>query len=387
MNFKEAAEKRFNNFYDTLIHLSRKIHSHPETAFEENEAASLISELLLKAGFTVEKGVGGLPTALLARRGTKGLRIAVCAEYDALPGIGHACGHNLIAAMSVGAAAAVSEMTDDLDFSIFLIGTPAEEIGNGSGKILLLEKGVFSDIHAALMVHPSPYDLVLPKMIAASSFEVRYTGKESHASALPELGINALDALTIAQVSIGLLRQHILPTARIHGIITKGGDAPNIVPAFSSARFIIRENTISELEKLRSRVYRCFEAGATASGAQLEIAGGDKPYAEMKHDLEIASLYQKNAESLGRTFPDLGELAERAAASTDMGNISQVIPSIHPFIGIASLPAVNHQPEFAAACVSPSAEKAIRDGALAMAWTILDIVLMDQIRDRLQKKK
>ncbi len=383
---KDTIKKRLDSVYPSLLELSRKIHSNPETAFQEKMACSLLTEQLKKQGFAVEVGIEGLPTAFWARKGDGDLKIAICAEYDALPDIGHACGHNLIAAMAVGAGAAAAEAAEQLGVTVFVVGTPAEEIGNASGKIVLLEKGVFSEIHAALMVHPAPFDLLLPKMIAASSFEVHYTGKESHASAMPELGINALDALTIAQVSIGLLRQHIPQTARIHGIITKGGSAPNVVPAAASARYIVREKTLKDLEVLRSRVYHCFEAGGLATGAELKISGGDKPYAQVQPDLEIAELYKKNAESIGRRFPDLGELAERAAASTDMGNLSLVIPSIHPFIGIDSFPAVNHQPEFTAHCITPSAEKAIYDGALALGWTILDMALNPDLRSRLMGK-
>jgi len=197
------------------------------------------------------------------------------------------------------------------------------------------------------------------------------------------LGINAADALTVAQTAIGLLRQHILPTQRIHGITTKGGDAPNIIPAHTSAKYIIRGQTVKELEELRPKVYRCFEAGAIATGATLEILGGDKPYAEMIHDVEMAAAYQRNAESLGRTFPDYGALLERAAGSTDMGNLSLVLPAIHPFIGINSLPAVNHQPEFTAHCIEEDADQAIHDGAIAMAWTAIDMALDEGLRNRL----
>lgn len=234
-----------------------------------------------------------------------------------------------------------------------------------------------------MMVHPAPFDVVMPRIIAASMFDVQYTGKESHASAFPELGINAADALTVAQTAIGLLRQHILPTQRIHGITTKGGDAPNVIPAHTSAKYIIRGQTLKELEELRPKVHRCFEAGAIATGSTMKIVGGDKPCAEMIHDAEMASVYQRNAESLGRTFPDLGVVLERATGSTDMGNVSLALPSIHPFIGINSLPAVNHQPEFTAHCIKEEADRALMDGALAMAWTAIDMAQNESLRERL----
>jgi metal-dependent amidase/aminoacylase/carboxypeptidase family protein len=214
-------------------------------------------------------------------------------------------------------------------------------------------------------------------------FEVHCTGKEAHASAYPELGVNAADALTIAQTAIGLLRQHILSTDRIHGIITNGGAAPNVIPAHTSAKYVVRSETLDRLAELRPKVYRCFEAGGLATGATVAIMGGDKPYAEMNHNEDIASLYRKNSEDLGRPFPGLGEWETRPTGSTDMGNVSRAIPSIHPMIGINSLPAVNHQPEFTAHCITPDADKALIDGAVAMAWTCIDLATHAAIRERL----
>jgi len=213
---------------------------------------------------------------------------------------------------------------------------------------------------------------VEPPTLAWSHFDVRYTGKAAHASAFPERGINAADALTVAQTAIGLLRQHIRQTDRVHGIVTDGGDAPNVVPAHAAATYIVRATTLAELGEIEGKVLRCFEAGALATGATLAVTPSGQPYAEVLHDAALAAVYRRNAEALGRSFPDLGILLERSAASTDMGNVSQALPSIHPLIGIASLPAVNHQPEFAAHCVTPAADQAIVDGALALAWTAID---------------
>jgi amidohydrolase len=285
--------------------------------------------------------------------------------------------------MAAGAGIAIAKVADELGITVSVIGTPAEEIGNGGGKILLLERGGFAGLHAAMMVHPAPFDVVRHPMIAASMFEVHYTGKEAHASAFPELGINAADALTVAQVAIGLLRQHIKPTDRIHGFVTKGGDAPNIIPAHTSARYIVRAEILEKLDDVRAKLYRCFEAGALATGSKLEIVGGDKPYAEMHNDPDLAAVYMRNAMSLGRNFAAAEGKFERAAGSTDMGNVSLVLPSIHPMIGINSLPAVNHQPEFTAHCITPDADKALMDGALSMAWTAVDISKDESLRSRL----
>jgi metal-dependent amidase/aminoacylase/carboxypeptidase family protein len=235
-------------------------------------------------------------------------------------------------------------------------------------------------------VHPAPVDVVDVPIVAAATFEVRYTGKEAHAAAFPELGINAGDALTIAQTAIGLLRQHIRPSDRVHGIITRGGDAPNIVPAHTSAKYMVRAETLEELDEIRGKVLRCFEAGGLATGAKLEIVGGQKPYAHMRPAADLTVAYRRNAEALGRLFPDLGPaLQQRVAASTDLGNVSLVLPAIHPWIGIDSLPAMNHQPEFTAHCATEVADKAVMDGALAMAWTAIDMATDAELRDRLMK--
>ena len=388
---KQVARDRLSATRKSLLELSRRIHAHPELGFEEEKACGWLAEVLDQAGFAVKTGVCDLPTAFSATAGHGPLNIGIMAEYDSLPGVGHACGHNLIAAMTVGAALATAKVADDAGLTITVLGTPAEEIGNAGGKVLMLERGAFKGLHAAMMVHPAPMDMLQPKIIAASMFDVHYTGKEAHASAFPELGINAADALTIAQTSIGLLRQHIRQTDRIHGICTHGGDAPNIVPAHTSARYIIRGETVQAMEELRVKVRRCFEAGALATGSKLEIKGGDKPYAEMRHDADMAEIYRRNAEALGRSFDIPAkarafvtpETAARFSASTDMGNVSLLLPAIHPMIGIDSFPAVNHQPEFTAHCVSPAADQALWDGALAMAWTMMDMATEPGLRQRL----
>jgi amidohydrolase len=384
MDARAAARERFESARRTLLDLSHRIHAHPEPAFEEERAAGWCADLLDAAGFTVERGICDVPTAFVARAGSGPLHVALCAEYDCLPGIGHACGHNLIAAMSVGAGIAAARVADDVGLTLSVVGTPAEE--RGGGKVLLLERGVFAGVHAAIMVHPAPVDALEPPTLAWSHFDVRYAGRSAHASAFPELGINAADALTVAQTAIGLLRQHIRRTDRIHGIVTDGGDAPNVVPAHAAATYIVRAETLEELAEIRAKVVRCFEAGALATGATLSIEPSGPPYAEVRHDAELAALYRRNAEALGRSFPDLGVLLERSAASTDMGNVSHALPSIHPLIGIRSLPAVNHQPEFAAHCVTAAADQALADGAVALAWTAIDAALDPALAGRLRRR-
>lgn len=379
MDAKGGARERIERARSTVIPLSHRIHAHPELGFQEERAANWLCEALADAGFAVERGICDLPTAFVARVGSGPLHLAICAEYDCLPGIGHACGHNIIAASAVGAGMALAHVVDDVGLTVSVVGTPAEE--SGGGKVLLLERGAFAGVHAAMMVHPAPVDIAAPSMLAWSQFDVHYHGKEAHASAFPELGINALDALTIAQTSIGLLRQHIRPADRVHGIITKGGDAANVVPAHTSARYMVRAESMGDLEEIRAKVMRCFEAGALATGAQLEIEAAGPPYAEIKHDADLVAVYRKNAEQLGRFFPDLGPRV--LAGSTDMGNISQALPSIHPTIGLGCFPIVNHQPEFAAFCATPVADQALLDSALAMAWTALDVAGDADLKNRL----
>ncbi len=383
MDTKAGARERLNAAQPGLIDLSHRIHAHPELGYEEEQSSRWLAEALNDAGFAVEMGVCDLPTAFVARAGSGPLHIAICAEYDCLPAIGHACGHNIIAAMAVGAGMAAAQVADEVGLTVSVIGTPAEEAGNAGGKILMLERGAFDGVHAAMMVHPGPLDIALPKLIAAALFDVRYTGKEAHAAGFPELGINAADALTVAQVAIGLLRQHIRASDRIHGITTKGGDAPNVIPAHTAARYMVRADTLDDLEALTPRVFHCFEAGALATGAQLEIAGGDKPYAHVVHYTALSLLYQRNAEALGRQFVE----TPQPAGSTDMGNISLAMPAIHPMIGINSLPAVNHQPEFAAHSATPDADQALMDGALAMAWTAIDAATDEALRASLLAPK
>jgi amidohydrolase len=380
---KAGAKERFRESEKTVLDLSHRIHARPELGFEEENASRWLADALDAAGFEVQRGVCDLPTAFTARAGHGPLHVAICAEYDSLPGIGHACGHNMIAAMAIGAGIAAAKAADEVGLTVHVIGTPAEEVGNASGKVLMLERGGFAGIHAAMMVHPAPVEMIEAHLIAASMFDVHYTGKEAHASAFPEMGINAADALTVAQTSIGLLRQHLRPTDRVHGFTTLGGEAPNVIPAHTSARYIVRAENIEELKDVRTKVYRCFEAGAIATGSKLEIRGGDKPYAEVRYDHEISQIYQRNAEAVGREFPPLSPMMARLAASTDMGNVSQVIPSIHPMIGINSLPAANHQPEFTAHCITEIADKAVLDGALAMAWTAIDLAQQPALRNRL----
>jgi amidohydrolase len=381
---KEVARARVARAHESLIGLSHWIQANPELGFEETLAAGWTAEWLEKAGFAVERGVGGLETAVRGTIGPGPLNVALLVEYDALPEVGHACGHNIIAATSIGAGIALAPIADQLGLRVTVLSTPSEE--GGGGKIMLIDAGAFDDVDFALMVHPGPSDMLLPEVLAAETFAVTYTGKPAHAGSFPERGVNAADALVVAQVAIGLLRQSLLAADRVHGIVTSGGEASNIIPARTTADYMIRAATVARLAEVRTRVAACFEAGAIASGAALHIER--KPiYADMRHDPALAELYRANLEALGRSFEPVanatGERIEMNRFSTDMGNVSYVVPAIHPILGIDSAPAVNHQPAFTEATVTPAADQAIYDGALALAWTAIDAAQDDELRNRL----
>ncbi|HXX88751.1 MAG TPA: amidohydrolase [Acidimicrobiales bacterium] len=378
---KERAREVIGARRHELVALSRAIHDRPELCFEEHVAAELVARALQGAAFDVEVGAFGLPTALSARSGPGPLTVAICAEYDALPGVGHACGHNLIAAAAVGAGMALASVADDVGVAVTVLGTPAEE--GGGGKVLMLERGAFDGVHAALMVHPWHEDRLEATCLAVDHLEVRYAGREAHASAAPDKGVNAADAFVVAQVAIGLLRQHLPAGDQVHGIVTKGGDAANIVPNETIGRFMVRAPSLARLAALRPRIERCFEAGALATGAALAIEELSPTYSEFVGDPDLRSLWRRNAEALGRTYAADDAGAPLPTISTDMANVSLAVPSIHPLVGLDSGGAVIHEPAFAEVAVGASAERALLDGALAMAWTVIDAATDQALRARL----
>ena len=366
---------------EDVLALSHRLHAHPEVAWEEERASRWVAGALDDLGYEVRTGYCELPTAVLARTGSGPLHVGICAEYDALPGLGHACGHNLIAASAVGAAAALAHVADDAGLTVSVLGTPAEE--GGGGKIVLLDRGGFDGLHAAMMVHPGPVDVAEAEPFAVSHSAIRYRGKAAHAAAYPEAGVNAADAFTVAQVAIGLLRQQLPPTVRVHGVQTRGGEAPNAIPEHTEGRWYVRAGSLDELAPVERRVRACFEAGAHATGCELEIEPESAPYSEFHNDEGLLAHYRRHATVLGRQFAAGSASARMNRASTDMGNVSRVIPAIHPYIGIDSLPAVNHQREFAAHCVTAAADRAVLDAATAMALTAVEAARDDATRERL----
>ncbi|HVX20205.1 MAG TPA: M20 family metallopeptidase [Acidimicrobiales bacterium] len=378
---KGTARAGVDGGLEDLVALSHRIHGHPETAFTEHRSAEAVAAALDAGGFEVAKGVCGLPTALSARAGSGPLVLAICAEYDALPGVGHACGHNIIAATAVGAGLALAPLADRLGLTVLVLGTPAEE--GGGGKVTMLERGAFDGVHAAMMVHPWPTERLTATCLAVSHFDVHFTGREAHASAAPWEGVNALDAMTVAQVAVGLLRQQLRPGDQVHGVVRDGGKAANVVPASTTGRFMARARTLADLEVLEPRVRACFEAGAVATGASVEFEELCPVYSHMEPDPGLLAAYRANAEALGRRFSLDDEGVPPPTLSTDMANVSLAVPTIHPLIAVDAGGAVNHQPAFAAACVTPSADAAVRDGSLAMAWTAIDAATQPAIRDHL----
>jgi amidohydrolase len=378
---KDAARGAVEARRDELVALSRALHDDPELCFAEFHAVERLGDALDRAGFDLERGAYELPTALAARAGSGPLSVVICAEYDALPGVGHACGHNLIAAAALGAATALARVADDVGVTVTVLGTPAEE--GGGGKVLLLERGAFEGAHAAMMVHPWPEDRLGATCLAVDHLQVSYSGRAAHASASPDEGINAADALVVAQVALGLLRQHFHPGDQVHGIVTKGGDAANVVPAHTTGRFMVRAPTLEALAILRPRVERCFEAGALATGATLEIEELAPRYSHFEADDQLLAAWRRNAEELGRRYPREERGEAPPTISTDMANVSLAVPAIHPLVGVEAHGAVNHQAEFAEACVGPSAERAVVDGSLGMAWTAIDAATDVRLRNHL----
>jgi amidohydrolase len=378
---RSVIEKKVGDLAPQLIALSHALHADPEIGFQEYRAAERVAGCLQDLGFAVETGICDLPTALRASKGTGELQVGICAEYDALPGLGHACGHNIIAAIAVGAAAALGEVADDLGLQVRLLGTPAEE--GGGGKILMLERGAFDGLSFAMMAHPGPVDVASATPLAVSHLRISYSGKSAHAGAYPEEGVDAADAFTIAQVAIGLLRPRFSPAVRVHGIVTEAGVSPNAVPEHAEGRWYVRARNLVELADVRARVLECFRAGAVATGCGLDVRQDGPDYSEFREDSWLTQRYRVNVERLGRQCLDQGPGVNQRIASTDMANVSLVLPSIHPYIGISSLPATNHQPAFAQACVAPAADTAILDGAVAIALTGADVATDETQRRRL----
>ena len=359
-----------------LLGVSRDIFSHPELCYEEHHAHEVLTRAAEQAGLAVERGAHGLPTAFVARAGRAGPEVAVICEYDALPGLGHACGHNIIAAAGLGAGIGAAALADSLGGRVRVVGTPAEE--GGGGKVHLLERGAFDGVDAALVVHPAARDLVEIRAIAVHQLRVTYHGRAAHAAAAPEQGRNALDAAVLGYVNLAALRQHLGPAERVHGIFTEAGDQPNIVPARAAAHWYVRAPDTTSLRALEARVTACLAAGAEAAGCAMELEWIDPAYAELHTNAPLAERYVANAALIGRTVEPAE--VDPVVGSTDMGNVSLAVPSIHPMIAVAPPGVAIHTAEFARHAGGEGGDRAVLDGAKVLGMTVLDLWCDDALR-------
>ena len=367
---KQAIVRQIDSDSPRLKELALKIHANPELGLKEFKASDWLSQYLIENGFTLERGICGLPTAFRATYGKGKPIVALLAEYDALPGMGHACGHNLICTIAVGAAIVSKQIVDRYGGTILVIGTPAEEMW--AGKVTMAKEGAFNDLDVALIVHPDTIDLATTNALACQNLMIEFFGKSAHAAANPEMGINALEAMILSFNAINSLRQHIRSTARIHGIVTDGGKAPNVVPDHSAATFIVRAADDADLDELEEKVINCFIGAATATSARLEYRWDELRYAAMRSNMTLAHLYADNMRTIGREmhFPK----PDTSTGSTDMGNVSQLTPAIHPMVAIAPRGISIHSPEFASAAASEDGIKGMCDAAKALAMTVADLL-------------
>lgn len=356
-----------------LLEVSHDIHAHPELNYEEHHAHDVLTDALQDRFRNLTRKAYGVDTAFEAVEGQAaigGRRVAIICEYDALPGIGHACGHNVIAAAGLGAALALQPLMSTLGGTLHVLGTPAEE--GGGGKIAMARNGAFQNLTAAMMVHPADYDLTSIKAIAIQECCARFHGQEAHAAAAPHLGRNALDAAVLAYGAVAALRQHMTPTERIHGIFTHGGDKPNIVPKYAEMDWYVRSDTLETLQPLKARVTSCFEGAAMSAGCTVDIEWEGHAYADMRDSESLLRAYIANAASVGRAVQAPSNTT-MVVGSTDMGNVSYLAPSIHPMIQVAPHGVPIHTAKFAEYARSESGDKAVLDGAKMLALTAIDV--------------
>jgi amidohydrolase len=368
---KQAIAEAVDRLGDQLEQLSRQIHDNPELGYEEVKACGWLTEFLARQGFKVEKGVAGVDTAFRATIETgDGPTIAILCEYDALPGIGHACGHNVIATAGAGAGAALAAVKNTLPRGrIQVIGTPAEE--GGGGKLKLIQGGVFKPVDCAMMIHGFDRTILHQDLLGIVRAGFEFRGKASHASADPWEGVNALDACIQTFNNVAMLRQQVRPDCRIHGIITHGGAAANIIPEYAAALFYVRAPRIDQMWDLYTRVVACAEGAARATGATLKATPHDNVYEPIKRNQTLLDLFAANMVTVGLTEAE--PLRDRMGSS-DVGNVSQVVPAIQPMVAIAPLGMAIHTREFADAAVRPLARAGMLAAAKTMAMTTLDLL-------------
>ncbi len=368
MTVRDDLRARVEALRPAVEAVARAIHADPETADEEHRAVARLIELFAGHGFDIDPGPGD-PTAFVARSGSGGTTVAVCLEFDALPEIGHACGHNLISGAGALAAIALAERADDLGLTVLAVGCPAEE--RGGGKIPLIADGVFADVDLAIMIHTVPDGIRLDPRGTSSQaigqFVATYTGQAAHAAAAPHLGRNTTDAVVIAEVALALLRQQVPSDHRLSANVVRSGSVPNVIPDHATIEFECRAWTIDEYEALRVRVFRCLEAGALATDCGLSIEPVGRPYQPLRQNDLLGGLWCDALVELGLD-PAAG--VPLAGGSTDMGNVSQVVPSLHPWVRLPGVTASLHSADYAAAAGTDVAYDVMTQAAIAMAWTV-----------------
>jgi amidohydrolase len=368
---KDEISTRIDALRPELERIGRDIHANPEIAYEERQAVGWLTALLREHGFEVEVGVANTPTAFVAtrRKGT-GPSIAFLSEYDALRGLGHGCGHNLIATASAGAGIALAEALDRVSGRVQVIGTPAEE--GGGGKIRLIRAGIFQEVDAAMMFHPDSRTQVLHWALAVTHMHFEFIGRAAHASGDPEQGINALDAFVLAYNGISMLRQHIKEGARLHGFLKEGGTAPNIVPDRTSGEFLVRARDTAYMQELVQKVKNIFQAAALATGCSVKLTFDEEPYSDLRNNAVLAALFEENLRRLG--IDPVEPVPWANAGSTDMGNVTHVVPGLHPTLAIAPADVPTHSQAFLEASGSLRGYQAMIDAAKALAMTGADLL-------------
>ena len=371
----QRALKAIDERRDALFALSRALHAHPELAYEEREAAIRLTEFLEGAGFTVERGYCGIETSYRgeAKGRARGPTVAILQEYDALAEIGHACGHNLIAMMGIAASTGVRAVIDQLPGTIAAIGTPAEE--GGGGKVALLRAGGFDSVDVAMMIHPtSGRSLAGRHSLASNRVMVEYRGKAAHAASQPDLGINALDGVLQLFNNVNAMRQQLRPDARVHGIITSGGSAANVIPDYAAARFSIRALDRRYQQEVLRRFIACAEGAALATGTQLQATVNENAgYENMVFSTPLADRWAQHMRAQGMQVYEARD--EERVGSTDMGNVMQVLPAIHPYIAVSQESIPGHSIAFREAVLTPEAHESALAAAKALALTAIDVLI------------
>ena len=383
MGPKEKTAEFIDNYREEIIKVSKTIHAEPELGHQEHKASKLLVKELGKYGYSVKYGVAGMKTAFIARRGTGSPKIGILAEYDALPGIGHACGHNLIAASALGAAIGLSGVIDEIGGTIIIYGTPAEEgvVQNAGGKVVMLDE--IKEADAAIMIHPGAMWGSHNTSNARESFLVEFFGKSSHAGAAPEKGINALDGVLLTFTGINAFRQHINRDIRVHGIIKHGGDAPNTIPDYASAHLYVRAPTIPLLKETYAKVKNIVKGAELQTGAESKITQVANTYANKLPNKVLSDLFRDNMLSLGVDYAE-EDAPRRGGASTDFGNVSQEMPALSAYINIGDV--TLHSPQGTISTGTSEAQDAMLLGAKGLAGSAIDLITKPELMEKAKQE-